>query len=58
MSSYINSILDSSKAKCCITGWIELYENKYEAFLYTVEQQEGTLKTEHTAQELKKLYNH
>lgn len=58
MSSYINSLMNSNKAKCCITGWIEFYENKYEAFLYFVEKDEGELKLEHTAQELKKLYNH
>ena len=58
MSSYINSLMNSNKANCCITGWIEFYENKYEAFLYSVEKEEGHLKIEHTAQELKKLYNH
>ena len=57
MSSYINALLNSSKAKCCITGWVEFYENKYRAFLYSVEKEEGTLKLEHTSEELKKLYN-
>ena len=71
MSSYINSLMNSNKANCCITGWIEFYENKYEAFLYSVEKEQGIstpldvtnnkqliLKIEHIAQELKKLYNH
>lgn len=58
MSSYINSLMNGNKAKSCITGWIEFYENNYEAFLYSVEKERGTLKIEHTAQELKKLYNH
>ena len=58
MSSYINSLMNSNKAKCCITGWIEFYENSYEAFLYSVEKEQGKLKIEHTAEELKKLYNH
>ncbi|MBA3707080.1 MAG: 3-oxoacyl-ACP synthase [Bacteroidetes bacterium] len=56
MSSYINSLLDSNKAKCCITGWVDLYENKYEAFLYTVEKQSGPLNMAHTIEQLNKLY--
>ncbi|MCX6297403.1 MAG: 3-oxoacyl-ACP synthase [Bacteroidetes bacterium] len=57
MSSYINSLLKSGKAKCCITGWVDFYENKYESFLYTVEKEQGTLKIEHTSEQIKKLYN-
>ncbi|MGQ0829950.1 MAG: 3-oxoacyl-ACP synthase [Bacteroidota bacterium] len=57
MSSYINSVLDEGKAQTCITGWVDLYENKYEAFLYTVENTPGVLKIEHTEEELIKLYN-
>ena len=57
MSSYINALINTNKAKCCITGWVEFYENKYEAFLYSVEKEQGNLKIEHTSEELKKLYN-
>lgn len=57
MSSYINALMNTNKAKCCITGWVEFYENKYEAFLYSVEKEQGSLKIEHTSEELKKLYN-
>lgn len=57
MSSYINALLNSNKAKCFITGWVEFYENKYEAFLYSVEKEQENLKIEHTSEELKKLYN-
>ncbi len=56
MSSYINSLLDSKKAQCCITGWVDLYKNKYEAFLYTVEKQPAELNIEHTTEQLNKLY--
>ncbi len=57
MSSYINSLLNSNKIKCCITGWVDFYENKYEAFLYTVEKEKGILSLEHTSDQLKKIYN-
>ncbi|CAN5441636.1 hypothetical protein BH10BAC1_BH10BAC1_05290 [soil metagenome] len=58
MSSYINSLMNRNIAKCCITGWIDFYENKYEAFLYSVEKAGGILNIEHTSEQLKKLYNH
>ena len=57
MSSYTNSLLNGNKAKCCITGWVDFYEDKYEAFLYTVEKEAGELNIEHNLELLKKLYN-
>ena len=57
MSSYVNSLLNTGKASCCITGWVDLYENKYDAFIYTVEKQPGKLNIEHTEEQLTKLYN-
>jgi hypothetical protein len=57
MSSYINSLLNNNKIKCCITGWVDFYDNKYEAFLYTVEKEKGNLNLEHNSDQLKKIYN-
>jgi hypothetical protein len=56
MSSYINSLLNTNKAQCCIVGWVDFFENKYESFLYTVEKQAGLLKIEHSSEQFKKLY--
>jgi hypothetical protein len=56
MSSYINSLLNTNKAQCCIVGWVDFYENKYESFLYTVEKQPGLLNIEHNEEQLKILY--
>lgn len=56
MSSYINSVLNTGKAKCCITGWVDFYENEYDAFLYTVEQTAGVLSLENTEEQLNNLY--
>lgn len=56
MSSYINTILETNKAQCCITGWVDFYENNYDAFLYTVEKQPGVLKLDHTTEQLNQLY--
>lgn len=56
MSSYINSLLNNDRAKCCITGWVDFYENTMESFLITVEKQPGILNLEHTTENLTKLY--
>ncbi|HEY0031066.1 MAG TPA: 3-oxoacyl-ACP synthase, partial [Bacteroidia bacterium] len=56
MASYIDSLLNSGKAECCITGWVDFYENNYEAFLYTVEKKPGVLTIEHTTEQIKHLH--
>lgn len=55
MSSYIHSLLNTNKAKCCIGGWVDFYENKYNAFLYTVEKEKGPLNITHTTEQLNNL---
>ena len=57
MGSYNNSLLNGNKAKCCITGWVNFYENEYEAFLYTIEKEQAILNIEHNSEQLNKLYN-
>ncbi len=57
MGSYNNSLLDSNKAKCSISGWVDFYENKYQAFLLTIEKEQGILNIEHNSEQLNKLYN-
>jgi len=57
MSSYINSLLNTGKAKCCITGWVNFYEDNCEAFLYIVEKQAGVLNIENRAEELNNLHS-
>jgi len=57
MGLYNNSLLSGNKAKCCISGWVDFYENKYEAFLYTIEKEPTILNIEHNSGQLNKLYN-
>jgi hypothetical protein len=58
IAEYTESMLNKGTAKCCVCGWVEFYDNKYEAFLYTVESAPGTLHEEHNAENLKKLFLH
>ncbi|MFL5763265.1 MAG: 3-oxoacyl-ACP synthase [Bacteroidia bacterium] len=56
MSSYVNSLLNEGRAKCCITGWVDFYENNYEAILYTVEQKKGILSFENDKLQTEQLF--
>lgn len=56
MSNYVDLMLKTEKAECCIAGWIELYEDSYDAFIYTIEKKEGILKLPHTKENLINLY--
>ena len=51
---YANSLLQSGKAEKVLCGWVDLDENKYDAFLYLVEK-EGEI--EHKTEEINSLYN-
>ncbi|HEX8515864.1 MAG TPA: 3-oxoacyl-ACP synthase [Bacteroidia bacterium] len=55
-ADYINSLLDSGKAKCVIAGWVDYFEGNYDAYLYTVEKPEGVIRAEHTAEQLNNLF--
>ncbi|MEI6489271.1 MAG: 3-oxoacyl-ACP synthase [Bacteroidota bacterium] len=51
--SYTDSLMNNDKAKCVIAGWVDFYEDKYRAFLYTVERtNEGEA---HTTTNINKL---
>lgn len=58
MCGYVDSLLNTGKADCCIAGWADFYEGDYRAFLYTVEKQSGILNTKHTGEALEKLFLH
>jgi hypothetical protein len=51
--AYTNQILQTGKAEKAICGWIELFGNDYEAFVYLIEEK-GEM--EHNANTIKKLY--
>ena len=35
--SYLNSLFNTDSADACLSGWVELDENKYDVFMFTVE---------------------
>jgi len=55
MSADVNSLLNSGRASCCISGWVDLYEDNYEAILYMVEKKAGKFGLEHTSENIKSL---
>ena len=58
MVSYINNLLNSCKLKGCIGGWVEFYEDNYDAFMYfaSLENADGDYPV-HNLENIKKLYN-
>ncbi len=56
MNSYISNLLNTNKARCCIAGWVEFYNNSFNSFLYAVEQQPGKLTLEHTTEILGQIF--
>lgn len=51
---YSNSLLDTNKADAVLNGWVEMDENKYEAFLYLVSKK-GNIT--HNKENIITLYN-
>lgn len=58
MVNYANSLLKSKSLKAVLVGWVEFYEDKYEAFMYFAGSQKSETDTlEHTVDTIKKIYN-
>jgi hypothetical protein len=54
-TNYIEMLLNTDKAKTCISGWADFFNGKFEAFFYLVEGNNNTL-PKHTSQNVLKLY--
>lgn len=54
LSTYVNQLLHSGKAKKALCGWVDFYDENYEAFIYLAEN-EGEF--EHNKETIEKLYN-
>ncbi len=56
-ATYVPELFESGDTKALIGGWIEAFENNFEAFLFSVEKQTGVIDMPFNAAQLKKLYN-
>lgn len=54
IADYANILLESGKAEQVLCGWVELYRESYDGFIYLVEK-EGQLM--HSKEQLEILYN-
>jgi len=54
MEKYANILLETNKADKVLCGWVEYYDEEYNAFLYLVTKEGDFIHNEHT---LIKLYN-
>ncbi|MBL7889893.1 MAG: 3-oxoacyl-ACP synthase [Bacteroidia bacterium] len=55
MATYIESLIKSQKAKACIVGWVDYFENNYEAYLYIVETNPQGMQLKHDQETINKL---
>ena len=59
MEGYVASIMASQpegEAKACLAGWVEVFQEQHDVFLYLVENSNSGI--EHSAGQLMQLYNH
>ncbi|ATL47596.1 3-oxoacyl-ACP synthase [Chitinophaga caeni] len=56
MHGYVNALFASNQAEACLCGWVEYYDDRYEAVLYWLEKDPQGLALPLEEQELKKLY--
>jgi len=57
---YVNELFNSLKIESCLSGWVDVENNRMEAFVYLVQNTENSIKhgRPHLAAELKRMYNH
>jgi hypothetical protein len=58
--SYVNNLMGSGKIQSCITGWVDLYNDKFESILFFVQKgnvEDSSFKTIFTAENIKKNYS-
>jgi len=58
MVNYANGLLESKSLKAVLVGWVEFYQDKYDAFMYFASSEKSKQNTlEHTVDTIKKIYN-
>lgn len=58
VADYINQLFLSQKLKACIGGWVDQSYENYEAFIYWADDKKvATPATEHSGNEIDRLYN-
>ena len=56
ISNYVHSLFCNRKTDCCIAGWVDYSNDKYEAFVYLVEKECCSKVANHNNEEINKLY--
>jgi hypothetical protein len=56
LCDYVDLVLATEKTGACIAGWVDVIGDDHDVFLYLVEKQKQKNALEHSAEELRKLY--
>jgi hypothetical protein len=59
--NYVNNLMDTNKIQSCVAGWVDLYNDKYEAILCLIEKEcskeRSGLDMKYTIENIKMLYS-
>jgi hypothetical protein len=56
LADFVGQVLQSSHTQACLAGWIDVMGPHHDVFLYLAEKQKGNSAVDHTAEQIKKLY--
>lgn len=58
LENYVNQLFENGLVQACLTGWVELLDERAEAVLFFVEKKETGAKPRFTVENLTKIYQH
>lgn len=56
LHTYVELVMATDKTQACLAGWVDVLGDQHDVFLYLLEKQQPAGTPEHTAEQLRKLY--
>jgi hypothetical protein len=56
LNEYAHSLLKGNTAEACVAGWMDVLEEQHDVLVYLVEKRKRGVAMEHSAAQIKKLY--
>jgi hypothetical protein len=57
LHSYISEMFENKRLEACLSGWVEVLENNYNAFLFLIEEKQNENFSEFTEENITTIYN-
>jgi hypothetical protein len=52
----VELVMATDRTQACLAGWVDVLGDQHDVFLYLLEKQQPAGTPEHTAEQLRKLY--